>query len=75
MNELAWELRHLNCSFQVKKVTLDVSAQVRPFRISFKTDADEIATNDGINQNKNNEQNGAPGGITGFRLSYVQNDC
>ena len=52
-----------------------LSAQSVPFRIQFKASGDEDAQSIDANSANNNEQNGAPGGITGFMLSYVQLPC
>ena len=46
-----------------------------PFRIQFKASSDEEARSIDANSANNNEQNGAPGGITGFMLSYTQILC
>ena len=51
------------------------SGQSRPFRIQFKSDADEDTTNANAMKGNKNEQNGGPGGIVGFMLSYVQIPC
>ena len=51
------------------------SGQTVPFRIQFKTDGDEVARSNDDRKAKRNEQNGAPGGIVGFMLSYVQIPC
>ena len=51
------------------------SGQSVPFRVQFKSSADEEARSIDADSANNNEQNGAPGGITGFMLSYVQIPC
>ena len=51
-------------------------AQRRPFQVVFHTDGNEVestaAANDGYNDN---ELEGAPGGIIGFYLNFVQQNC
>ena len=44
-----------------------------PFRIGFITNGGESTTN--TNDPTTNEQEGAPGGIIGFKLNYVQQMC
>ncbi|XP_059088177.1 uncharacterized protein LOC131884423 [Tigriopus californicus] len=54
--------------------TESICSSQKPFRISFKTDADEktlAATNDA----ELNEQSVAPGGIIGFNLNWALQDC
>ena len=51
------------------------SAQTRPFRMTFKTDADEVNTNAGATQADVNEQSVAPAGIIGFSLNFNQIAC
>ncbi|XP_059084969.1 uncharacterized protein LOC131881983 [Tigriopus californicus] len=48
-----------------------ICTQQRPFRIIFKTDADELLVGDAAT----NEQKLFPGGIIGFHLDYAQQDC
>ena len=45
---------------------------MRPFRVTFKTDANEVA---GAGAAGTNEQFNAPGGIIGFQLSFSQISC
>ena len=52
-----------------------LSGQSVPFRVQFKTNADENASSNNADKAKANEQNGAPGGIVGFMLSYAQIAC
>ncbi|TRY61845.1 hypothetical protein TCAL_01495, partial [Tigriopus californicus] len=64
----------LNCNLDSERGNLFFSASQKPFRISFKTDADEktlAATNDA----ELNEQSVAPGGIIGFNLNWALQDC
>ncbi|TRY61834.1 hypothetical protein TCAL_13320 [Tigriopus californicus] len=51
----------------------DIKAQTRPFRVLFKTDADEMTER--ITAVVANEQAGFPGGIIGFHLNYALQDC
>ena len=44
----------------------------RPFRITFKTDANEVTAGSTPNSN---EQSETPGGIVGFLLNYSQVSC
>jgi hypothetical protein len=53
---------------------VSVCSKVVPFRIMFKTDANE-ATGNMANDGNVNEQAGTPGGIVGFSLNYVEQDC
>ena len=46
---------------------------MRPFKIIFKTDANEMTIANG--DNANNEQSGIPGGIVGFQLTFNQIGC
>eukprot|EP00095_Tigriopus_kingsejongensis_P012205 maker-scaffold767_size101014-snap-gene-0.9 protein:Tk12205 transcript:maker-scaffold767_size101014-snap-gene-0.9-mRNA-1 annotation:"PREDICTED: uncharacterized protein LOC100903241" len=60
--------------------TLVAAAQMRPFRVTFVTNGDEItALPDTIVTNPGdpriNEQGAFPGGIVGFNLNYQQIDC
>ena len=50
------------------------SAASVPFVVTFKSDGDELATG-GANMATTNEGNGAPGGIVGFSINYVQQAC
>ncbi len=53
--------------------TKSVCSQTRPFKIEFKTDANEAtATNTDASTS---ETNIFPGGIVGFSLNYVQRAC
>ena len=54
-----------------------LSATMAPYRIVFKTDADEVAgtVTDNTNEAFTNEQGELPGGIIGFNLNFVQQDC
>jgi hypothetical protein len=51
------------------------SAFTRPFKVIFKTDANEITTGAGATAAIVNEQAFAPGGIIGFQLSFIQISC
>jgi len=52
------------------------SAFTRPFKVIFKTDANEITTMGGAASTAiNNEQAVAPGGIIGFQLNFLQISC
>lgn len=48
-----------------------------PYRIVFKTDADEVAApvTDGVDEAEVNEQGELPGGIVGFNLNFAQQNC
>ncbi|TRY61395.1 hypothetical protein TCAL_13401 [Tigriopus californicus] len=48
-------------------------SQQRPFRVIFKTDADEVTG--AIAGANENEQEAFPGGIIGFHLNYALQDC
>jgi hypothetical protein len=50
-----------------------VAAFTRPFKITFKTDANEIVTAGGMANN--NELSLFPGGIVGFQLNFNQISC
>ena len=57
-----------------------ISAAYRPFKVIFKTDANEITTGIGITMAMANEANGGDanpsiGGIVGFSLNYFQLGC
>ncbi|TRY61558.1 hypothetical protein TCAL_16298, partial [Tigriopus californicus] len=53
--------------------TQDTSCtQQRPFRVHFKTDADEVTLATAANMN---DQGVHPGGIIGFHLNYALQDC
>ena len=43
---------------------------MRPFKITFKTDSNELTTASGTAET--NEESFVPGGIVGFQLSYAQ---
>ena len=62
----------------ISKLHFDlVAGRRRPFMLYFHTDMNE-AENDGDVASQtaaNNEQELAPGGIVGFSLDFVQNDC
>lgn len=49
-----------------------ITAQQRPFRVTFKTDVDEEVTGATAIVN---EQVIHPGGIIGFHLNYALQDC
>jgi hypothetical protein len=49
------------------------SAWMRPFKVTFKTDANEVTANGG--NAILNEESFAPGGIVGFQLTYTQIAC
>ncbi|XP_059088780.1 uncharacterized protein LOC131884901 [Tigriopus californicus] len=49
-----------------------ICTQQRPFRVHFKTDADEVTTGATADMN---EQMIHPGGIIGFHLNYALQDC
>ncbi|XP_059088965.1 uncharacterized protein LOC131885059 [Tigriopus californicus] len=53
--------------------TESICTQTRPFRVLFKTDADEMTER--ITAVVANEQAGFPGGIIGFHLNYALQDC
>jgi hypothetical protein len=46
---------------------------MRPFKITFKTDANEVTTINGMANT--NEESFAPGGIIGFQLTFTQIAC
>ena len=50
-------------------------AQQIPFRVTFKTDADEMTETVLDTMADMNEQNEIPAGIIGFSLSYAQAAC
>jgi hypothetical protein len=51
-------------------------AFTRPFKIIFKTDANEVTITAGATGDASmNEQADSPGGIVGFQLSFVQISC
>jgi hypothetical protein len=51
-------------------------AFTRPFKIIFKTDANELTGIAGIAISAaNNEQSASPGGIIGFQLNFLQISC
>ena len=52
-----------------------VCTQSRPFRMSFKTDIDEVNTDATANMANVNEQSVAPAGIIGFSLNWNQIVC
>ena len=52
-----------------------VLAVSRPFRIQFKTDANELPTTAAGTDATDAEQMVAPGGIVGFNLNFVQQSC
>eukprot|EP00094_Tigriopus_californicus_P007675 TCALIF_07391-PA protein Name:"Protein of unknown function" AED:0.31 eAED:0.35 QI:34/0.7/0.72/1/0.5/0.54/11/0/361 len=52
-----------------------ICTQRTPFRIDFKTDADEMVTGTMTNMAMNNEQAGFPGGIVGFNLNWALVSC
>ena len=52
---------------------MHISAGRRPFRIIFKTDADEVTYKNAMSNL--DEQAAAPGGIIGFQLMYWQEPC
>ncbi len=55
-----------------------VSANVRPFAITFRTDGEEVTTAGvipGVSDDSNTEEAQAPGGIIGFHLNYLQKAC
>ena len=52
---------------------INFSAGRRPFRIIFKTDADEVTYK--LAMTNLDEQSAAPGGIIGFQLMYWQEPC
>ncbi|TRY61752.1 hypothetical protein TCAL_11241, partial [Tigriopus californicus] len=49
-----------------------ICTQQRPFRVIFKTDADEMT---GAASPETNEAEGFPGGIIGFLLNFALQDC
>ncbi|XP_059089368.1 uncharacterized protein LOC131885357 [Tigriopus californicus] len=49
-----------------------ICTQQRPFRVHFKTDADEVTLATAANMN---DQGVHPGGIIGFHLNYALQDC
>ncbi len=53
------------------------SGRASPFRLTFKTDADEVsdATAAADEEADVEEQSEAPGGIIGFSLDYQQQPC
>ena len=51
-----------------------ISGQAIPFRIEFKTDADE-QTGAPADDAMVNEQAMTPGGIIGFSINYMQQAC
>ncbi|XP_059089365.1 uncharacterized protein LOC131885355 [Tigriopus californicus] len=53
--------------------TQSICTQQRPFRVIFKTDADEVTG--AIAGANENEQEAFPGGIIGFHLNYALQDC
>lgn len=53
--------------------TESICSQTRPFRVFFKTDANERTT--GLSSVAGNEQAMFPGGIIGFHLNYALQDC
>ena len=46
-----------------------------PFRLTLKTDENEVTTGNNAIDADDNEQNGMPGGIIGFSLNYQQISC
>jgi hypothetical protein len=56
----------------ISKVQL-IASCMRPFKIIFKTDANEATT--AIGNPDVNEQSFAPGGIVGFKLTFFQLSC
>jgi hypothetical protein len=46
---------------------------MRPFKVIFKTDANEATI--GAGNSQTNEQAIAPGGIIGFQLTFLQISC
>jgi hypothetical protein len=60
------------------KLTLVLfTAAMRPFKIIFRTDGDEITTivSGSAGSSNTDEQVGIPGGIIGFSLTYNQVAC
>lgn len=72
-SEFLWNrFSELNHDLRVSSI-----ASMAPYRIVFKTDADEVAgaVIDAMDEAFTNEQGELPGGIVGFNLNFVQQDC
>lgn len=52
-----------------------IAAQQRPFRVIFKTDANEATTGNANTNEDTTELAEPPGGIIGFHLNYALQDC
>ncbi|XP_059083485.1 uncharacterized protein LOC131880797 isoform X1 [Tigriopus californicus] len=52
-----------------------VCSQMRPFRLDFKTDANEVVQMEKTQTTKDNELVGLPGGTVGFNLKWSQVPC
>lgn len=52
-----------------------VCSQMRPFRLDFKTDANEVVQTEKTQSAKNSELVGVPGGTVGFNLKWSQVPC
>ena len=57
------------------KNVLCLAGQTRPFKIEFKSDADEVAITANADMPQKSELSQIPGGIVGFHLNYVLQDC
>ncbi|XP_059097607.1 uncharacterized protein LOC131891928 [Tigriopus californicus] len=61
-----------------RRMSLSVCTQQRPFRMTFKTDADEVtltSTSAAPNSAASNELSRIPGGIVGFNLRWTLQAC
>eukprot|EP00094_Tigriopus_californicus_P010203 TCALIF_09842-PA protein Name:"Protein of unknown function" AED:0.06 eAED:0.06 QI:153/0.8/1/1/0.2/0.33/6/86/131 len=61
-----------------RKGSISICTQQRPFRMTFKTDPDEVTQmtqTAAQNAAKSNELNRVPGGIVGFNLRWTLQSC
>lgn len=52
-----------------------ICSSTTPFQVTFITDADEMTTKGDTMLAQKNEQSRVPGGIVGFHLNYIQQNC
>ena len=51
------------------------TARTKPFKITFKTDENEVQATSADAMATKNEEQEVPGGIVGFQLDWMLQDC
>ena len=73
--KISFEFKHRNSLQSNLNYIFCSTAGSRPFKIIFNTDNNEVQNTNAIVTSAFSEEVGAPAGIIGFSLDFVQNTC